>query len=336
MKAAVLTAPERLEIADVPAPEPGPGEHLVRLEWAGICGTDLHSFRGDNPLLALPRILGHELAGRVAGGDGPLAVGTPVAIDPMLTCGRCRPCRIGRPNCCVEMQVLGVHVDGGFRPAIAVPAGMLHVLPESLPLSLGALVEPLTIGANATLRGEVTAGDAVLVQGAGAIGLAALLCAKARGARVMVADALPFRLDLARTLGADTVIDVRRDDVLDRVQEFTNDEGAAVVIEAAGRVDVLRQAFDLVAPAGIVVTLMIGRESLDLPVTNLMIKKELDFRGSRLNRDLFPEVIAMVADGRLDPTPMITHRVPLISAPAAFNLLLSRPGEACKVLLELT
>ncbi|MBI2298556.1 MAG: alcohol dehydrogenase catalytic domain-containing protein [Armatimonadetes bacterium] len=336
MIGARLTAPGRLEIVDLPPVEPAPGDALVRLHTAGICGTDLHSFHGRNPLLSLPRVLGHELAGTVAGGDTDLPPGTPVVIDPRLTCGACRPCRIGRSNCCEAMRVLGVHVDGGFRGEIAVPTERLHVLPAGVSLELGALVEPLSIGANAVLRGGVTAGDTVLVQGAGAIGLAALLLARAAGAWVVSSDPIPARRELALRLGAGAAVDPHAEDEGARVLELTGGEGAAVVIEATGRVDVLRRALDHVAAAGVVVTLLISPEALSLPVTEYLVKKELDLRGSRLNRDLFPRVIELLANGVIDPSPMITQRYPLADAPAAMAFASEHPGEACKVLLRVS
>lgn len=334
MRGVVLTAPERLELRELPEPVPGPGEQLVRVEVAGICGTDLHGYRGRNPLLSLPRVPGHELAGTVIGGDGPVAVGTRVCANPMITCGECRPCRIGRRNCCVDMKVLGVHVDGALCEVMALPASMLHPLPENVSLEAGALVEPLSIGANACLRGDVGAGDTVLVQGAGPIGLCAMLMAKVRGARTIVTDALPGRLTLAERLGADVTIDVSAGDETAAILALTDGEGPAVVIEATGRVAVLRRAFDLVAAAGVVVTLVISPDELSLPVTATMIRKELDFRGSRLNRDLFPEVLGLLSAGKLDPLPMVTHRFGLEASPEAFALALERPNEVGKVLVR--
>lgn len=332
MIAAVLTAPRRLEIQEVPPPEPAAGEQLVAIHTAGICGTDLHGYQGDNPLLSLPRILGHELSGTVIGGDGPYAAGTRVAIDPMITCGECYACRHGRRNCCVDMKVIGVHVDGGYRPQFALPFSMLHPLPDSVSLELGALCEPLTIGANACLRGEVDEDVKVLIQGAGTIGLCCLLLAKARGAEVIIADTIAGRLELATRLGADATVQIGVEDDEQKVLAFTDGDGPGVVIEAAGHPAVLRRALDLVAPSGIVVDLMISRQELTFPVTATLIKKELDLRGSRLNRDLFPQVIDLIARGVFDPSPLITARYPLAEANEAFEA--AGGGGEVKVVLE--
>lgn len=332
MQAVLLTAPQTLEVRDLPPPIPADGEVLVQVHTAGICGTDLHSYHGRNPLLTMPRILGHELSGTVVA--GPLPRGARVALDPMLTCGHCRPCRLGRRNCCVEMQVLGVHVDGGFREQIAVPASLCHELPENVSFELGALVEPLTIGANAVLRGDVTAADDVVIQGAGAIGLAALLAARLRGARTIVIDTVASRLEVAKAIGADEAIDASTTDDLAAVLELTGGEGAGVVIDASGRIEVLRHALDLVAAAGIVVTLIISPAELSFGATEYLIKKELDVRGSRLNRDLFPSVLESLASGAIDPRPMVTQRFVLAEAPPAFELLSEHPDQALKVLLQ--
>ncbi len=333
MTSIVLTAPESLLVRDDPCPRPAAGEQRVAIRAAGICGTDLHAYHGDNPFLEFPRILGHELAGVVLS-EGAVPVGTAVAVDPMMTCGECRACRVGRRNCCVKMRVFGVHCDGGYREQAAVPSSMLHPLPANVPAEFGALVEPLTIGANACLRGEVAAAEPVVILGAGPIGLCALLCAKAIGAPVMMLDPLPARRALALRLGADAVVDPVGEDDAARVLEFTGGLGPGTVIESAGRASVLSRAIELAGPAGIVVSLMISRESLSLPVTGQLIRKELDLRGSRLNRDLFPSVIAQLANEVIDPTPLITHRFPLGQAPEAFELASSRPGEVVKVVLE--
>lgn len=334
MTAVYLTAPQTLELGPCPPAAPAAGEHLVELLAAGICGTDLHAYHGDSPFVEFPRILGHELVGTVVGGDGPLPAGTVVVVDPRFACGNCRACRLGRRNCCVNLRVFGAHVDGGLRNRFALPATMLHPLPPGVPPALGTLVEPLSIGANACLRGEVSAGETVLVQGAGTIGLCALLVAKAQGATVYVADALATRLDLARHLGADAVINVREENDAARLAELTGGEGPGVVIEAAGRAAVLARALELVGAAGIVVSLMISRETLTLPVTTTLIKKELDLRGSRLNRDLFPFVLDLLGTGRMAPAPLITHRFPLAAAAAAFHLADTAPAEVVKVVLE--
>lgn len=331
MTSVVLSAPETLLVRDDPVPVPGDGEQLVAVRAAGICGTDLHAYHGDNPFLEFPRILGHELAGIVIS-EGAVPRGTPVAVDPMMTCGECRACRVGRRNCCVKMQVFGVHCDGGYRQQCAVPSSMLHPLPDNVPVEFGALVEPLTIGANSCLRGEVAAGEPVVILGAGPIGLCALLCARAIGARVLSIDPLPARRELALRLGADEVADPAHDEA--QVLAFTDGLGPGTVIESAGRASVLARAIELAGPASIVVSLMISREALSLPVTSQLIRKEMDLRGSRLNRDLFPQVIAQLASGEIDPTPLITHRFPLACAAEAFALASSRPGEVVKVVLD--
>lgn len=333
MTSVVLTAPETLLVRNDPLPVPAEGDQLIAVRATGICGTDLHAFHGDNPFLEFPRILGHELAGIVMS-EGAVPVGTAVAVDPMMTCGECRACRVGRRNCCVKMQVFGVHCDGGYRQQCAVPSSMLHPLPANVPVEFGALVEPLTIGANACLRGEVTAGEPVVILGAGPIGLCALLCAKAIGARVMMLDPLPSRRELALSLGAEAVADPVGEDDEARVLEFTDGLGPGTVIESAGRANVLARAIELAGPASIVVSLMISREELSLPVTSQLIRKEMDLRGSRLNRDLFPQVIAQLASGAIDPTPLITHRFPLADAAEAFELASTRPGEVVKVVLD--
>ncbi|HWQ13785.1 MAG TPA: alcohol dehydrogenase catalytic domain-containing protein, partial [Roseiflexaceae bacterium] len=192
----------RLGSSEVPG-APGPGEALVRVRRVGICGTDIHAFHGRQPFFSYPRILGHELGVEVAalgpGADGP-PVGARCAVEPYLNCGVCVACRRGRTNCCVRLETLGVHTDGGMREYLVVPAAKLHPA-ERLSFEQLALVETLAIGAHAVQRAALEAGEWALVIGAGPIGLAAMQFARLAGARVIALDVSARRLELCRALG---------------------------------------------------------------------------------------------------------------------------------------
>ena len=335
MRAAVTVAPRQIEIREVPDPQPASDEALVRIETAGICGSDLHLFDGSNPYANYPRTQGHEFSGRVVafGGayDGPVKVGERVTVEPLIWCGECYPCRNGRPNCCVRLQVLGVHVDGAFGDLISVKTRALFPT-GALDAELTSLVEPVSIGMQVISRGAVTAADSVVVYGAGVIGQAALVCARDRGARVLVVDRLRSRLDLALKLGAETVAEAGKDDVPAVIKDWTKGEGAAVAIDATGAPSVIRAAIDAVAPSGRVVIVGISDQEVSIPVIEFS-RKELTILGSRNNAGVFGEALDLVQRLGERLRVLVTHRFPIEEAHAALTLAHDRPHEAQKVML---
>ncbi len=327
MRAALLRSPGNLEIVSLPCPVAGPGQALLRVRAAAVCGSDVHAYKGDSAFQVYPAVLGHEVAGEVVElGEGvqSLSLGDHAVLDPMIRCGHCYPCRQGRYNCCTSLKVMGVHTDGGFADYVAVDADHLYRIDARVPFETAALVEPLCIAAQAVSRGRVGPEDRVLVIGAGTIGLGVLLMAKAAGARVASSDTVASKLRLAQQLGADLTIDAASEDVGKAVLGWTDGDGPSVVIEAVGHPATTRAALDYVSAAGRVVVVGITPQDVPLPIP-LFIRKEMDLLASRNSREQFPRVIALVESGRIDPTPIISHRFPLEQAPQALHLL-SQPG----------
>jgi L-gulonate 5-dehydrogenase len=335
MRAAVTTAPRQMEVKEVPQPVPGPGEALVRVEMAGICGSDLHFYEGANPYANYPRTQGHEFSGRVvaygAGSDRAVAIGERVSVEPLIWCGECYPCRRGRPNCCARLKVLGVHTDGAFAEYLAVPARAQYPAGD-LDGELTTLVEPISIGMQVVTRGMVGAEDTVAVFGAGMIGQAVLACAIDRGARVLVVDRVPSRLALARRLGAERVVDATAEDPGQAIADWTSGDGPAVAVDATGAPSVIRMCVDVVAFAGRVVVVGISLQEVSLPIPELT-RKELTILGSRNNTGVFGQALDLVRRWGDRLRHLITHRYPLDQAPAAIELALHHPAEAEKVLL---
>src|SRR3954464_9065498 len=205
MLAISVEKPHSLAVVEASSPAPEQGEVRIRVRRAGICGSDVHILHGSNPFARYPRIVGHEFAGEIesVGPDvSALAVGDRVVVDPVLSCGHCYPCRIGRPNVCANLEVLGVHRDGGFRDLIVVPARNVVKVSPSLPIEIAALAEPFSIAANVLSRTGCGPEDTVLIYGAGTVGLTVLQVAKLKGARCIVADIDTARLERAPALGA--------------------------------------------------------------------------------------------------------------------------------------
>lgn len=338
MQAFQVRAAHDYSLADIEFPQAAPGEVLVRVAFAGICGSDMHIIHGDNAFARFPRITGHEFAGIVeAVGDGvdDVAIGERVCIDPVISCGDCYPCRIGRPNVCTSLEVIGVHRNGGFEEQVSVPVGNVHRLPEGLGLDAAALVEPYTIAANVLDRMQPLPGDRLMIFGAGVIGLTILQVARAQGIDdITVTDVMDARLETARELGATRTFNGQHDDIEAAVREITGGEGMPLIADAACVPALLSQIVRMASPAGRIGLLGFNPTPSDL-VQLEVIKKELTIVGSRLNNRKFPEVIELMASKRLDPLALVSHRLPLAEMPGAIDMLDHHPEKARKVLIQI-
>ncbi|ALM53556.1 Zn-dependent oxidoreductase [Halomonas huangheensis] len=338
MQAFQVKAPHDYDVSEQPAPQLEAGEVLVGVAYAGICGSDMHIIHGDNAFVRFPRITGHEFAGVIrAVGEGVDAgrVGERVCIDPVVSCGECYPCRIGRPNVCSAMQVIGVHRHGGFAEQVNVPAANAYPIPDSLELDAAALVEPYSIAANVLSHMEPLPGDRLLVIGAGVIGLTIVQMAQAMGIEeIIVTDILAERLDTALELGARHVIHGAEQDLEQTVQQLTAGEGVPLIADAACIPAMLPTMLRIACPAGRIGLLGFSPAPSDL-IQLEVIKKELTLIGSRLNNRKFPEVLAHIDAGRLDPRALISHRVALRDMPGAIHMLDTTPEKARKVLVDI-
>jgi 2-desacetyl-2-hydroxyethyl bacteriochlorophyllide A dehydrogenase len=342
MKSLQLAEPGLLRTVDLPeALPPGPGEVLVRVHRVGVCGTDLHAFRGRQPFFSYPRILGHELGVEVlAVGTGvtTVAPGDRCAVEPYLNCGHCIACRRGRPNCCTQLKVLGVHIDGGQRERIVVPAAKLHVS-RTLSFDQLALVETLGIGAHAVDRAALAADETIAVFGTGPIGLAVIQFALAAGVRVIAVDLNARRLAFCREtfgLEADSTIDTTvTPDVAARLTELTAGDLPTAVFDATGNAASMAASFNYTAHGGrlVFVGLFIGDVSFNDPNFH---RRELTLLASRNSRpEDFRRIIALMESGKIDTTPWITHRAPLAAAPDEFARWTDPAAGVLKAMIEL-
>lgn len=324
MKALVFEERLKAVVKEVEIPDPGPDWALVRVEVCGICGGDLHFLNGTHPFTHYPQINGHELVGvieRLPEGETGFAVGCRVVTEIIIPCGNCYPCRRGKPNCCTRLEVLGIHVPGGFGQYVAVPVKNLHKLPEGLTPDEAVLVEPYSIAHHVVGRSELRPDDTALVLGAGTIGLTILDVLKARGIRTIIADLSPYRLEKARCLGADFVVDSAKEDLEKAVMALTDGEGAGAVFEATGVVAVMEQTAGLVAAGGVIVIAGLTTQDVSFP-GGALTRKEMTIKGSRNAAGDFEPVLAMLAGGRLHPQELLTKKIPIDDAPEAILSLL--------------
>ena len=312
MKTIVLETPGQLRLMETAEPgAPGVGEALVQVKRVGICGTDLHAFRGRQPFFSYPRILGHELGVEViALGDTETAhtlqVGDICAVEPYLNCGVCSACRRGKTNCCQKLQVLGVHIDGGMRDYITVPIHKLHKA-QGASIEHLAVVEMLCIGAHAVQRAQITPGENALVIGAGPIGLATLQFAQLAGAEVICLELNPNRIDFCRhNLGVTRFINTT-EDVPAKLQDLLGGEMPTLVFDATGNPQSMMGAFHYVAHGGklVFVGLVQGDLSFNDPYFH---SHELTLLATRNATSAdFAYVVDCLNQGKIQLDPWITH-----------------------------
>jgi 2-desacetyl-2-hydroxyethyl bacteriochlorophyllide A dehydrogenase len=336
MRAAILSAPGDLRIGEWDTPRPAPGDVLVRVAAAGVCAGDLFLYQGRNPYAKYPQICGHEMAGTVAelgAGVAGFAPGDAVVVEPFIGCGACYTCRIGKPNCCPRLVILGVNRAGGYAEYVTAPARNVHRVPAGMPLATAALAEPVAIAVQACRRGQVTADDVVLVLGCGPIGLAIIEVARARGARVLATDTLPARREAAASLGAEVLPagDALGPELLAR----TDGAGAPVVIEATGSPQVIGSSLALVAAGGRIVVVGLVKDGMNVDFTGLdLTRKEPTILGSRASVDCFPESLRLIAEGKIRFS-RLASELPLWDAPAIFAGLAKDATSLQKALLVL-
>lgn len=320
------------------APMPGPGEALVRVRRVGICGTDLHAFRGRQPFFTYPRVLGHELGVEVLKlgaevADAGLRIGDRCSVEPYLSCGKCVACRRGRTNCCATLQVLGVHIDGGMRDTFVVPARNLHVA-NDLDYEQLALVETLGIGAHAVDRAQIEPDECVLVIGAGPIGLSVLQFAQLATRRLFVLDTNEIRLAFARKHFRVEAALAAGDGALEAVRRATDGDLPTVVFDATGSAASMMRAFEYVAPSGKLV--FVGLVQDDITFHDPFLhRREITLLATRnaLARD-FRRIQSLVREGAVDTRPWITHRASADDVIDAFPMWLRPESGVLKAVVE--
>jgi threonine dehydrogenase-like Zn-dependent dehydrogenase len=339
MRALVLDAPGKARLAEVPHPgHAAADEVLLRVRVVGLCGSDLSTFAGRNPLVSYPRTPGHEIAATIeeagVGTPGEFSAGTAVTVVPYTCCGLCASCRRGRPNACRNNQTLGVQRDGGLTEFLRVPWQKLKAAP-GLPLRTLTLVEPLTVGTHAVRRGRVEAGDAVVVLGCGMVGLGAIAAAAFRGARVTAVDRDEGKLEVARRAGATAVVDAREAEWGKQIEQLHGGEGPDVAIEAVGTPQTFRMAVECVAYTGRVVYIGYTKEPVEYE-TRLFVQKELDILGSRNATEAdFDEAIAMLQARAFPVDDAVSETVPLEEAGAALARWSADPASMRKILVDM-
>jgi L-iditol 2-dehydrogenase len=342
LKALLHTKPYCLEYCDYADPTPGDDDVLIRVKACGICGSDVQGFTGKTGRRIPPIIMGHEAAGVIewlgknAAGFG---IGDRVTFDSTVYCNKCPSCQAGLFNRCEKRQVLGVSTDefkrhGAFAEFVCVPWWIVAKIPDNLSFAHAAMLEPVSIASHAVNRATITTGDAIAVIGAGTIGLLVIQAARLTVAGTVIAcDINDFRLDIAKRLRADVIINTAKCDPVQMVLEQTGNKGVDVAFEVVGYAETFRAALSVTKTGGRIVSIGNVQKMVEFNLQDL-VARELTISGSYASSGEFRECINLVASGKINVEPLISDVLPLRDGPAAFERLLNARENLLKIILE--
>lgn len=336
-RAVSLEEPFKISLIETNEPDLNEDEVLVKVNFIGLCGTDLSSYKGSMPLVSYPRIPGHEIGATIIkkGSKVPdsFSIGDFVTANPYSSCGQCIACKAGRFNTCQYNQTMGVQRDGAMRQFYTIPYTKLYKS-NKLSLKKLALVEPLSVGYHASERASVNSKDTVLVIGCGVIGIGAILAAVQKGATVIAADIDDSKLSFIKQFGVSHLVNTKKEDTIAIINKLTDNKGVNVVIEAVGATSTYQMALEVVSFAGRVVAIGYAKEPIPLN-TSLIVRKELNVLGSRNALNEFGPVITMLEEDKWPFDQLISKTYPLEETAAAFDFWYHNPDKIIKILIEL-
>ena len=337
MKEAVITGPKQYEIREVPVPTPGDGEVLIQMKAAGVCGSDVHQFLGENPNAVFPRVPGHENAGVIVavGKDVKnIKVGDHVVVDLVVACGECPQCKKGRRNVCRTVKARGSAIDGGWREYFAVPEHEVYLLPQDMPFKDAALIEPFAIGGHCTTRAGIQGGESVLVLGSGTIGAVILQTLKLKGCRVICADINDASLARAKEYGADAIVNTKTKSLKEAVQEFTDGAGVDVIFDSACYPGSLTAVLEMGIPANGATIVPMGFCTAQEGITQAMINtRELSIIGTRMSCNQFQPTIERFAKHEYQLDGMVSHYIPFSQVGQVFENIIHPPKDMKKMVI---
>ena len=337
MKAAVCEEARKITIKDVKMPGPGPGEALIKVRSAGICGSDVRAYQGVHPSVVYPVTLGHEFSGEIAAlGEGveKFEIGDGVIVEPLFPCGECPACLTGHYNQCGEMVMTGCEMPGAFAEYAIARTAFLYPKDESLSFNEAALIEPLAVAVHAVRRAGIGVGDVVAVLGAGGAGLLTMQVAKKAGATVIITDTSTEKLHLAADMGTDYVVNADTSDLHELLMAMTLDRGADVVMECAGTPQTLVQSVELVRKGGTVVLVgWTGNEVDQIPLTEITMN-EINLLGSAMYCHDFPTAVELAICRDVSLGGMISHEFELSEVSKALEELSRDSHEIVKAIVK--
>ena len=340
MKAAVLTAHYKIEFAEIPEPEPKPDEVKIKVASAGVCGSEVHAFKGTHPFRHPPAILGHEMAGEIVavGADVQgFKVGDRVTVEPQILCGVCDYCKAGYPNLCVNKVVLGTQKwVGAYAEYMVAPVQTLYKIPDGMSYDEAVMIEPLAVGVHAVREAGLKIGESALILGGGTIGLCTLAAAREAGVMTtIVTDAVDFNLAVARELGATATVNVRKDDLRAVVDRATGGKGVDVSLVTVGFSPVVNQGLVATKKRGRIVLIALFAEKVTVDDPFLIVGGERSLKGSQMyTRADVQTALDLISSGRVDAKMFITQRLPMSEVQRGFEIVDQKLEDCVKVILN--
>ena len=338
MRILEMPQPEKMELCNVPEPNNKAGCAKIKMEYCGICGSDLTAYTGRNPTVKYPiEGIGHEGIGVITEIDEPsygLKVGDRVALEPYIPCMKCHMCAVERYNNCADIRVAGVHTGGMMAEYVVFPTRLLHKVPDNLDPLAAALTEPLTIGLHAASRARVSAGETCVITGAGPIGLLAALGVKSKGATPILVDIVDARLEFARECGIDHTFNSSTGDLIEYLKAQTNGLLPQAMIDCTGSPAILAAMHDYVCHGGRIA--LVGWPKGPVTVNTVRcIQKELDLCPSRNSNKQFPTALSLIADNQIPTEKIITKVVSLEETMDVMLDMMANPGDYMKVVVKI-
>jgi len=335
MKAAVWYGGKDIRIEDVPTPKIKDDEVLVKVKAVSICGSDLHAYMGVSKRRVPPLVMGHEFSGEIVklgSSVKGLREGDHVVIEPVLSCGKCIPCKHGRSNICENMKLVGLHLSGAFSEYVSIPTSKCHKLPDSVSFEDASLVEPLAVAVHAVNLTSLDKGEDVCIIGSGAVGLMTLQVAKSKGVgKIFVIDTLDYRLEIAKKLGTTTTINAKKEDP---VKKVLAGGGVDIVFEAVGHEQTVQQALAMVRRGGRVTIIGMLEATMELGMLDVTVK-EIEIRGTYgYTSNEFKQALDLIAAGNVKVKPLVTHVLPLKDIEKGFEILSKGSENVMKVVLK--
>ena len=334
MKAIIIDKPGEICVREIEMPKIKAGEAIIQIKSVGICGSDVTAYKGLNPTMIYPRLMGHEAAGiitEIGENAKGLKVGDKVAVEPYFYCGECYACRRGIFNNCENLNVLGVRIEGSMAEAISHPIKYLHKLPDDMSWEDAAVVEPLSISLHGVHRTNLRGGEFAAIFGAGTIGLLAALCCLAYGAEPILMDVMDERLEFAKELGIKYTFNPAKSDVIEEIKKITKGEMAPVVLECSGSQAAINNSLEVASNSGRIALVGWAKGIIDFNQPRIL-RKELNIFGSRCSYNEFPECIDMIYGKKVDVSRLVTVRDSFEGVEQGFKDLASTPEKYLKII----
>jgi len=341
MLQAKLVAPEKILLEDVDVPEPGENEVLIKVKVCGICGSDIHSYKGKHPFVHPPIVLGHEFSGKIHQAGTKVSSFSPgdrVTVEPNIVCGRCYNCLHGRYNICTNLKVIGcVGYDGALSEYIVVPENKVLKLPDDISFEKAALIEPIAVAVHAVRKAEQKIGDKVVILGAGTIGLLVMQIAKLAGTeKTTITDLLDYRLERAKNLGADEVINSKSQDLVKLIHKEYGKDGIDLIYDCVGIEETISQAIQIARKGIRIMVVGVPEERIRVDLS-LVQDRELEIVGSLMyTREDFTTAIDLIQKEKIKVKSLVTHYFKLKDINKAFHLVTQGKENVLKVVIQVS